>query len=142
MKIYGLLKSRPESLSRRESTTLYMTLLAAFQTLLGRDRRQTDICVGLTGPFINTLPLRCYLTGDPTFLELLSRIREVAAGAYDHQILPLERIIEIVHCKPSLNHHPLFQVCNFLEISARPEGLDVAAFDFDAGVAAFDLTLE
>jgi len=92
------------------------------------------------------LPLRCDLAGDPTFLELLSRIREVAAGADDHQILTLERIIEIVHCKNSLNHQSLFQVLfqvrNFPETSARLQGLDVAAFDFDAGVAAFDLTME
>ena len=146
------------SLSRTESTTLFMTLLAAFQTLLRRYSGQTDICVGtpvalrdrpetevLIGPFINTLPLRGDLSGDPTFRELLSRVREMAVGAYDHQSLPLERIIEIVHPKRSLRHPPLFQVLfqlnNFPEVSARLAGLDVAAFDFDPGAAAFDLTL-
>ncbi len=136
-----------------------MTLLAAFQTLLARYSGQTDICVGtpvtlrdrpetevLIGPFINTLPLRADLAGDPTFRELLSRIREAAVGGYDHQSLPLERIIEIVRPKRNLSHPPLFQVLfqlnNFPEISPRLEGLEAAAFDFDPGAAAFDLTLE
>jgi amino acid adenylation domain-containing protein len=154
-----VLTDQLRSLSRGESVTLYMTLLAAFQTLLARYSGQTDICVGtpvalrdrpeteaLIGPFINTLPLRGDLAGDPTFRELLARTRETTVGAYDHQNLPLERIIEILQPARSLSHTPLFQVLfhlrSFPEISARLEGLEVTPFEFDPGVAAFDLTLE
>ena len=147
------------SLSRSESATLYMTLLAAFQTMLARYSGQTDICVGtpvslrsrketedLIGPFINTVVLRGELSGDPTFREYLARVRETALGAFDHQDLPFERLIEIVQPERSFSHSPVFQVLfqlrNFPEISTRLENLDSAPFEFDPGVAAFDLTLE
>ncbi len=93
-------------MSRQENATLYMTLLAAFQTLLSRYTGQEDLLVGspiagrthvevenLIGCFLNILVLRGDLSGDPTFRELLARQREVALGAYAHQDLPFERLL-------------------------------------------------
>src|SRR6185369_6581783 len=94
-------------LSQQQGVTLFMTLLAAFQVLLARYTRQDDIAVatpvagrnraeleGLIGFFVNTLVLRTDLSGNPTFSELLRRVREVALGAYAHQDLPFERLVE------------------------------------------------
>ena len=96
-----------KALSLREKASLFMTLLAAFQVLLFRYTRQDDIVVGspiagrnrgevegLIGFFVNTLVLRTDLSGNPTFVELLRRVREVALNAYDHQDLPFERLVE------------------------------------------------
>src|SRR5205085_1286409 len=94
-----------KALSEREDVTLFMTLLAAFQTLLARYAGQEEIVVGtpianrnrteteaLIGFFVNTLVLRTDLTGDPTFRELLAHVREMALGAYAHQDLPFEKL--------------------------------------------------
>ena len=96
-----------KALSLREKASLFMTLLAAFQVLLFRYTGQEDIVVGspiagrnrgevegLIGFFVNTLALRTDLSGDPTFLEVLRRVREVALEAYDHQDLPFERLVD------------------------------------------------
>jgi amino acid adenylation domain-containing protein len=153
------LTNRVRDLSRRESATLYITLLAAFQALLARCSGQTDICVGspvayrtrpevedLIGTFINTLVMRADLSGNPTFRALLGRVRETALGAFDHQDLPLEKLIEALQPPRSLSYSPLFQVLfqlrNFPEIETRLEGLDVRDVAFDPGTAQFDLTLE
>src|SRR5262249_29546051 len=101
------LTTRLNELSRREEVTLFMTLLAAFKALLYRYTGQTDIVVGspiagrnfveteeLIGFFINTLVLRTDFAGDPTFRELLGRVREVALGAYLHQDVPFEKLVE------------------------------------------------
>ena len=110
-------------LSRREGTTLFMTLLAAFKTLLYRYTGQDDICVGvpiagrsqveteqLIGFFINSLVMRTDLSGDPSFLELLGRVREVAVGAYAHQELPFERIVEELQPERNAGSQPFFNV--------------------------------
>ena len=128
-----------KGLSRREGVTLFMTLLAAFKVLLCRYTGQEDIVVGtpiagrnraeiepLIGFFINTLVLRTDLSGDPSFRELLRRVREVALGAYDHQELPFEKLVEELQPERDLSRTPLFQVFfNMLNLespeSHRPE---------------------
>jgi amino acid adenylation domain-containing protein/FkbH-like protein/FkbM family methyltransferase len=117
------LLSSLKQLSRREGATLYMTLLAAFQALLYRYSEQTDIVVGspvanrnrgeiegLIGFFANTLVLRTSLEGNPTFGELLNRVREAALGAYMHQDVPFEKLVEELQPERSLSYQPLFQV--------------------------------
>ncbi|MGH9893434.1 MAG: condensation domain-containing protein, partial [bacterium] len=112
-----------KALSRREKATLFMTLLAAFQVLLCRYTGQEDIVVGtpianrsrvefegLIGFFLNTLALRADLSGNPSFLELLARVREVAFEAYAHQELPFEKLVEELQPERSLSRNPLFQV--------------------------------
>ena len=112
-----------KALSRKENTTLFMTLLAAFQALLYRYTGQQDIVVGspianrtrveiegLIGFFVNTLVLRTELSGNPSFRELLQRVRTTALEAYDHQDLPFEKLVEELNPERSLSHSPLFQV--------------------------------
>jgi amino acid adenylation domain-containing protein len=145
-----------EALSQRQGVTLFMTLLAAFQTLLYRYTQQEDIVVGsaianrnrseiegLIGFFVNSLVLRTNLSGKPTFVELLDRVREVALGAYAHQDLPFEKLVEELHPERNLSHHPLFQVAFSLQntpIQALelPE-LTLSLLDFDNPSAKFDL---
>ncbi|MEG4248113.1 amino acid adenylation domain-containing protein [Microcoleus sp. Pol10D4] len=146
-------------LSRREKTTPFMTLLAAFKTLLYRYTGQEDILVGspiasrnssktesLIGFFVNTLVLRSDLTGNPTFLELLSRVREVALGAYAHQELPFEKLVEELQPNRDLSHSPLFQVMfafqNASEFALELPGLSLNCQQIHSGTANFDLTLE
>ncbi|QIR36060.1 amino acid adenylation domain-containing protein [Tolypothrix sp. PCC 7910] len=145
-----------EALSYREGVTLFMTLLAAFQTLLYRYTQQEDIAVGspianrnrselegLIGFFVNSLVLRTDLSGNPTFRELLNRVREVTLGAYAHQDLPFEKLVEELHPERDLSHHPLFQVVFSLQntpIEALElPGLKLSLFEFDSKTAKFDL---
>ena len=110
-------------LGRREGTTLFMTLLAAFQLLLSRYTGEEDVVVGcpiagrnrtelegLIGFFVNTLALRTDLSGNPTFQELLGRVRKVTLAAYDHQDLPFEKLVKELKPERILSHSPVFQV--------------------------------
>ncbi|HYO57344.1 non-ribosomal peptide synthetase/type I polyketide synthase, partial [Archangium sp.] len=109
--------------AQKEGVTFFMLMEAAFHTLLHRYSGQDDISVGTTvtgrtrtetepliGPFINTLVFRLNLAGEPTFRELLARAREMALGAYAHQDVPFEKLVEELAPERSLSHAPLFQV--------------------------------
>ncbi len=146
-------------LSRREGVTLFMTLLAAFQTLLCRYSGQEDIAVGspianrnreelegLIGFFVNTLVMRTKLDGNPTFRELLGRVKEVALGAYAHQEVPFEKLVEELKPERDTSRNPLFQVMlvlqNAMDQDLKLSGLDVHRSYGDIGTAMFDLMLE
>jgi amino acid adenylation domain-containing protein len=147
-----------QSLSRGERGTLFITLLAAFATLLHRHMGGHDIVVGspiagrnryeieeLIGFFVNTLVLRTDLSGNPTFRELLGRVRDVALDAYAHQDLPFEKLVEELQPERNLSHHPLFQVMFVLQNTRTPflslRGLTVSELKVERGTAKFDLSL-
>ncbi|HEX7240433.1 MAG TPA: condensation domain-containing protein, partial [Longimicrobiaceae bacterium] len=146
------------ALSRREGTTLFMTVLAGWQALLGRYAGQEDVVVGtpiagrtraevggLVGFFVNMLALRGELGGDPTWAELLRRTRAAALGAYAHQDVPFERLVDELASERSLTHAPLFQVIFALDRaedgSLRIGGLEVEPLGAGGAVAKFDLEL-
>src|SRR5205823_12283458 len=117
-----------DELSRRCDATVFMTLLAAFEVLLYRYTSQEDLVVGtpianrtraelegLIGFFTNTLAMRVDLSRDPTFRELLARVRETALGAYTHQDLPFEKLVEELQPQRSPSHSPVFQVMFVLQ---------------------------
>ncbi|MBW4575238.1 MAG: amino acid adenylation domain-containing protein [Aphanothece sp. CMT-3BRIN-NPC111] len=148
-----------KDLSRQEDVTLFMTLLAAFKTLLSRYTGQTDILVGspianrnraeieeLIGFFVNTLVLRTDLSNNPSFRELLSRVREVTLGAYQHQDLPFEKLVEELQPERSLSHNPLFQVMFQLRNAPMPalelSGLSLTLLEVEQGTTQFDLSLD
>ncbi len=147
-----------KALSQREDVTLFMTLVAAFQTLLCRYTGQTDLVVGtpvtgrtrvetegLLGFFVNTLILRTDLSGNPSFREVLQRVRTVALGAYDHQDLPFEKLVEALQPERDLSRHPLVQVVVALQqpppLATELSGLTVCPVAVDCGTAKFELTL-
>lgn len=157
------LSQRLVELSREEGATLYMTLLTAFQVLLARYSGQEDIPVGtaianrsrseiegLIGFFANTLVMRTILpegeTGSgSTFREALQQVRETALGAYAHQDMPFEMLVEALQPDRNLSHTPLFQVMFVLdspvEESAQLPGLTLSPLRLHTGTATFDLTL-
>jgi amino acid adenylation domain-containing protein len=148
-----------KKLSQRYGVTLFMTLLAAFQTLLHRYTGQNDIAVGslianrnrveiegLIGFFVNTLVLRTNLSGDPGFQTLLARVREVTLDAYEHQDLPYEKLLEELRLPRDLSRNPLFQVLFVLHNTPHQglalPGLTMSPLEIDPGTARFDVTLE
>lgn len=148
-----------KSLGQREGVTLFMTLLASFQTLLHWYTSQSDVVVGtdvanrnhpetedLIGFFINQLVLRTDLSGNPTFQELLLRVREVTLGAYAHQDLPFDKLVEVLNPERNLSHSPLFSVKVILQNMPMPSltlpGLTVNPLHVNAGKATLDLLLE
>jgi non-ribosomal peptide synthetase component F/thioesterase domain-containing protein/acyl carrier protein len=146
-----------KTLSRREGTTLFMTLLAAFQTVLHRYTDQDDLVVGtvttsrkrsefdeLLGFFLNSLVLRTDLSGDPTFRELLARVRQVTVDALAHGDVPVHRLVKELERERDLGRNPLFQVMLVLEppLPAPGPGWELSQVDVDAGIARVDLYLE
>ncbi|PSB35312.1 non-ribosomal peptide synthetase [Chlorogloea sp. CCALA 695] len=144
-------------LSQQEGVTLYMTLLAAFQALLCRYTGQTDIAVGspianrnrreledAIGFFANSLVIRTDLSNNPSFKEILARVKQVTVDAYAHQDLPFEKLVEQLHPERSLNQNPLFQVVFALQNAPMEQlelpGLTLAPFkEIETTTARFDL---
>jgi amino acid adenylation domain-containing protein len=147
-----------KALSQQENVTLFMVLLAAFKVLLYRYSGQSDILIGspianrnraeiegLIGFFANTLVLRTDLSGNPTFQQLLGRVRETALGAYAHQDLPFERLVDELRLPRDLSHNPLFQVLFVLQNSpvqaeTLPD-LTLKVQENENHAAKFDLSL-
>jgi hypothetical protein len=146
------------ALGRQEGATVYMTLLAAFQVLLHRYSGQEDFAIGtpvagrtrpelegLIGCFVNTLVLRADLTGEPSFRELVQRVRQSAIEAYGHQELPFDRLVELLQPARGSRGTPLFQVMFALQNAPVPvmeaPGLRVTPLAVDSGTSKFDLSL-
>ncbi|WP_447008175.1 amino acid adenylation domain-containing protein [Saccharothrix isguenensis] len=156
---YGHVPIGPlEELARAHGVTLFMVLLAGFAARLGRLAGQEDVVVGapvagrshtdlegLIGFFVNTLALRTHVGGDPTFTELLGRVREVTAAGLAHADLPFEQLVEHLSPQRSTGHAPIFQtqliLTNTPPIQIRMAGLGVEPLVPDPKVAKFDLTL-
>ncbi len=153
------LVSKLKTLGRGEGATLFMTLLAGFQLLLARYSGQTDVLVGtpvsnrgvadiepLIGNFVNTVVMRTDLSGNPTFRELLARVRDVAIGAYTHQDVPFERLVSELHAERDLSRTPLFQVMLVLQntplADLKLNGIELQPEDTDNGTAKFDMTVQ
>ncbi|WP_375765213.1 amino acid adenylation domain-containing protein [Archangium gephyra] len=147
------------ALARREGATPFMVLMAAYQVLLSRYSGQQDFAVGtavagrshpelesLVGCFINSLPLRADLSGDPSFVELLGRVRRTALDAFAHQEAPFEKLVDALHVSRDLGHSPIFQTLLVLHNVPMPTvqlaGLTLSGMDLHAGAAKLDLALE
>ncbi len=150
--------SQLQTISRQEKSTLFMSLLAAFNALLWRYTHQDDVIIGtpianrrhpevegLIGFFVNTLALRIDLSGDPTFVELVRRVREVALGAYAHQDMPFEKLIEISAVDRDLSFSPIFQVMFVLQNAPweaiELPNLTIEPLNVDPQASKYDLTL-
>ncbi len=147
-----------KALAVQHGVTPYMALLACFQLLLARHGDTTDVAVGtpianrthmasehLVGTLVNTVVMRTDLAGDPSFVELLGRVRETALQAYAHQDLPFEALVEALAVPRSDGSAPLvqvlFNVLNAPSMSERIDGLAYEPFEFDTGSSQFDLAL-
>ncbi|HEU4562884.1 MAG TPA: amino acid adenylation domain-containing protein, partial [Longimicrobium sp.] len=152
------LLERLQALGRSEGTTLYMTVLGAFQVLLGKYAGSEDVVVGspiagrtrgeveeLIGFFVNTLVLRTDLSGDPGFREVLRRVREATLGAYENQEVPFEKLVAELQPVRSLGHTPLFQVMFSLDEASGADsvlpGLVLEPVGAEMETAKFDLSL-
>ncbi|MDB4970228.1 MAG: amino acid adenylation domain protein, partial [Myxococcales bacterium] len=152
------LTAKLRRLARERGVTLYMTLLAAFEVLLHRYTGQEDFAVGtpianrtereieeLIGFFVNTLVMRADLSANPSFVELLARVRREALGAYAHQAVPFERLVDEVGVERDGSRNPLFQVMFVMQNAPVEQmtlaGLTLESLAVDTGTAKFDLTL-
>ena len=152
------LVDRLRLVGQQHGSTLFMTLLAAFQVLLARYSGQSDVPVGtpvagrsrpelesLVGAFINTLVVRTDLSGDPSFAELLGRVRRTALDAYAHQDVPFERLVQELRPERGPDRNPFFQVL-FAGLSGsaagpRLPGVEAEQIELDNGTAKVDLSL-
>lgn len=147
-----------QKLSRQEGVTMFMLLLAVFKTLLFRYTNQTNIAVGtpiagrtnidtqnLIGFFVNALALCTRINGNESFLQLLRRVKEVCLGAYAHQDLPFEKLLEELHPERSPSHSPLFQVMMSYQNRERDavqlQGLQLSRMELEFETAKFDMVL-
>ncbi|MGC4099605.1 MAG: amino acid adenylation domain-containing protein [Nitrospira sp.] len=149
---------RLKQFSAEHNATVFMTLLACFQILLYRYSGQTDVAVGspianrtqtavesIIGSFVNTLVLRTDLSGDPTFIELMARVRDTALEAYAHQDFPFDKLVETMHSSRDHSSAPLVQV--LFNVPNAPigeinvQGLSWVPFEVESQAAQFDLTL-
>jgi amino acid adenylation domain-containing protein len=152
------LLTRPlETLSAKEGATPFMSLLAVFAALLGRYTGKEDLVVGmpianrtraeiegLAGFFVNTLVLRIRLEGEPGLRELLQRVRRVSLGAYDHQDLPFEKLVEELSPERNQSHSPIFQVLfdfSAATLSLRLPGMESSQVRLDEGTTPFDVSV-
>jgi amino acid adenylation domain-containing protein len=152
------LRDELKKLSQQENATLFMTLLAAFNILLARYTGQEDLVVGspiagrnktetenLIGYFVNTLALRNDLSGDPTFREILGRIKNTTLDAFSHQELPFEKIVAAVCPQRSLSYNPIFQVAFALQENSESllkiPGLEICPVKLGSITSKFDLFL-
>ncbi len=146
-----------KTLSRQESVTLYMTLMAAFQALLHRYTGQDDLLLGtvtstrkhpavqhVVGYFLNTVVLRTDLSDNPTFRELLNRVRKVIMSARHHEDMPFDTIVKELHPQRSLSYQPLIQVLLSYQpqLLTLPPGWTLSQVDIQTHTSKFDLTLE
>jgi amino acid adenylation domain-containing protein len=148
-----------KAVAQQESVTLYMMLLAAFVTLLYRYTGQDDLTIGspianrnreqtesLIGFFVNTLVMRANVADNPSYRELLRRVRTITLEAYAHQDLPFEILVETLQPERNLSNHPLFQVMFVLQNEPQENlkvaGLTFSAVSTDSQTAHFDLSLE
>ena len=156
VKLPKALTDELKALSSREGVTLFMTLLAALKTVLGRYARQDDISIGavisgsnrpeiagLIGFLINNLVLRTDLSGNPSFCEVLGRVREVTLDAYANQDVPFQKLVEVLRPERHLGHHPLFQVLFVLEppTPALESGWSLRPLIVNTGTSNMDMTL-
>lgn len=147
-----------KALNRREGTTMFMTMLAAFGTLLYRWSGQEDMLIGtpvsgrsrtevepLIGYFSNSVVLRVAMSGDPTFRELMQRVKEVSLGAYSHQDLPFEKLVVEMQPQRDLSYSPVYQIMfsvgEHKDLGLELPGLQIDPIIIDRGVAKFDMTL-
>ena len=154
----GGLAGELERVAGEERVTVFMVLLAAFEVLLGRYARSEDVLVGtpiagrvraeiepLVGFFVNTLALRTSLAGDPSFRELLGRVRETTLGAYANQNLPFEQVVDALAPERSLGHNPIVQVTFALESEreqpVRLPGITSEYLEIENANVRFDLEL-
>ncbi len=156
IEVSAVVSRRLKEIGREGGATLFMTLLAAFKVLLWRYSGQEEILVGtpianrnraetenLIGFFVNTLVLRTQVSGGESFRKLLEQVRETTLGAYEHQDVPFEKLVEELQPERSLSHQPLFQVLfalgnwEDLELS----GLELSWIQTDSHYVKFDMTL-
>jgi non-ribosomal peptide synthetase component F len=152
------LTERLKTLAQQQDVTLFMTLLAAFQSLLSCQIKQDNLAIGspianrnrleleeLMGFFVNTLVLRIDTAGNPTFRELLGPTGEVALAAYAHPDVVFEKLVEELQPERNLSDNPLFQVWFVLQNAPMPPlelaGLTLSILEFDVGMSRHDLSV-
>ncbi|XYH99293.1 amino acid adenylation domain-containing protein [Sorangium sp. So ce1128] len=152
------LASSLQRVTQQQGATLFMTLLAAFQVLLARYSGQEEVCTGtpianrtraemepLIGLFLNTLPLRTQLGGNPTFAEVLGRVRRVCLEAYAHPDVPFDQLVEELGVRRDMSRNPVYQTMFTLQTRAAEEvalpGLEVSYLEVPSDTTQFDLSL-